>query len=66
MKAAQKRLRLTVWIVFPALGALAGSPISFDIGYLPGLGIGVGLSMFLDATLRLMGSDARIFRIRRD
>ena len=66
MKAAQRRLRLTVWIAFPALGVLAGSPLSFDIGYLEGLGIGIGLSMFLDATLRLMGSDTRIFRIRRD
>lgn len=66
MKASQRRLRIIVWVVFPALGVFAGSPLSFDVGYLAGCGIGIGLSGFLDATLRLAGSNKRIFRIHRD
>jgi hypothetical protein len=66
MKASQRRLRVVVWVFFPALGVFAGSPLSFDVGYLAGCGIGIGVSAFMDATLRLMGSDKRIFRIHRD
>ncbi|MDA1187647.1 MAG: hypothetical protein O3B29_07600 [Proteobacteria bacterium] len=36
------------------------------MGYLLGIGLGVGISFMLDGTLRLMSSEAKIFKVRRD
>ena len=46
------------------LGVVCGKV--FGIEVLLGIGLGVGLSFMLDGTLRLMSSDAKIFRVRRD
>jgi hypothetical protein len=64
MKRSAMRLRIFVWIFFPLLGVVCGKV--FGIGVLLGIGLGVGLSFMLDGTLRLMSSDAKIFRVRRD
>jgi hypothetical protein len=64
MKRSAMRLRIFVWIFFPLLGVVCGKV--FGIEVLLGIGLGVGLSFMLDGTLRLMSSDAKIFRVRRD
>jgi hypothetical protein len=46
------------------LGVVCGEV--FGMGVLLGIGLGVGLSFMLDGTLRLMSSDTKIFRVRRD
>ena len=64
MKQSAKRLRVFVWVLFPLLGLLCGKV--FEMGYLLGIGLGIGISFMLDGTLRLMSSEAKIFKVRRD
>jgi hypothetical protein len=64
MKRSAMRLRIFVWIFFPFLGVVCGEV--FGMGLLLGIGLGVGISFMLDGTLRLMSSDTKIFRVRRD
>jgi hypothetical protein len=64
MRQSTLRLRIFVWIFFPFLGVVCGEV--FGMGVLLGIGLGVGLSFMLDGTLRLMSSDTKIFRVRRD
>ena len=64
MHRSARRLRILVWVLFPLLGILCGKV--FETGYLLGIGLGVGISFMLDGTLRLMSSEAKIFKVRRD
>ena len=64
MQQSAMRLRIFVWIFFPLLGVVCGKV--FGMGVLLGIGLGVGISFMLDGTLRLMSSDTKIFRVRRD
>jgi hypothetical protein len=58
------RLRIFAWIFFPLLGVVCGE--GFGMGVLLGIGLGVGISFMLDGTLRLISSDTKMFRVRRD
>ena len=64
MQQSAKRLRVFVWVLFPLLGLLCGKV--FEMGYLLGIGLGVGISFMLDGTLRLMSSETKIFKVRHD
>ena len=64
MRRSTQRLRVFVWIFFPCLGVLSGEV--FGMGLLLGLGLGLGIAFMLDGTLRLMSSDSRLFRVRRE
>jgi hypothetical protein len=64
MRQSALRLRVFVWIFFPCLGLLSGEV--FGMGLPLGLGLGLGVAFMLDGTLRLMSSDSRLFRVRRE
>lgn len=64
MRRSALKLRIFVWIFFPGLGLLTGEV--FGMGLLLGLGLGLGVAFMLDSTLRLMSSDSRLFRVRRE
>jgi hypothetical protein len=64
MRQSALRLRIFVWTFFPCLGLLSG--VVFGMGLLLGLGLGLGVAFMLDSTLRLMSSDSRLFRVRRE